>query len=79
MQGGSNARIGVVTAASGDPEDSGDYYKEMFSRYGAAEVYWIPVHEGNRGANSDPTVVANVNRMTGFFFGGGDQRRIINS
>ena len=79
-QGGPGiARLGIVTAASADPEDSRDYYFDLFLSRGAEEVYWVPVHEGNMDANSDPEVVDNINRMTGFFFGGGDQRRITNS
>ena len=80
IQGGVGvARMGIVTAASADPEDSAIFYDEIFRSYGAADVYWIPVHEGNTDANMDPDVVANIQTMTGFFFGGGDQRRVINS
>lgn len=32
-----------------------------------------------KGNNSDPAVVAKVRTLTGFFFGGGDQSRIIYS
>jgi len=73
------ARVGIVTAASFDPLDSAEYYEEMLLLYGAAETYWIPVHEANRPANSDPTVVSEIRRMTGFIFGGGDQSRVTNS
>ena len=79
-QGGAGvARMGVVTAASATPVDSAVYYNQMFTQYGAQEVYWIPVHEDNKEANSDPEVVARIQDMTGFFFGGGDQLRIVNS
>ncbi len=71
------ARIGIVTAASSDPADSGEWYVEQFLNYGAAEAYWIPVYVGNEDANSDPEVVDNILRMTGFMFGAGDQARII--
>ena len=80
LQGGiGNARIGVITAASADPEDSAEFYTQIFLDYGASETYWIPVHEANNGANMDPDVVARTQEMTGFFIGGGDQLRIINS
>jgi len=72
------ARVGIVTAASADPDVSAIYFDEMLKNYGALETYYIPVHEANRAANSDPTVVSNINRMTGFLFGGGDQARILN-
>ncbi|MET9728793.1 cyanophycinase [Streptomyces zaomyceticus] len=90
--GGPAARIGVITAASvpesqdpdaGDPERcsnsacNGAYYADLFKRHGAADAEWVPLdidHVAN--ADSD-AVVAQVNSMTGFFFGGGDQYRYI--
>jgi cyanophycinase len=42
-------------------------------------VYYIPVTVDTPGNNSNPAVVAHVRTLTGFFFGGGDQLRIINS
>ncbi|MFD6820815.1 cyanophycinase [Streptomyces sp. NPDC060085] len=90
--GGDKARIGVLTAASvpesqdpdaADPDKcsnsacNGDYYASLFKKHGAADAQWIPVdldHVAN--ADSD-SVVAQVNSMTGFFFGGGDQARYI--
>ena len=78
MSGGAGvARIGIVTAASSSPFDSADFYETIFAQYGAVETYWIPVWMGNPGAALDPSVVVEVERMTGFFFGGGDQSRII--
>ncbi|MEV6247717.1 cyanophycinase [Streptomyces sp. NPDC051742] len=90
--GGPAARIGVITAASvpesqdpdaGDPERcsnsvcNGAYYADLFKRHGAADAEWVPLdidHVAN--ADSD-AVVAQVESMTGFFFGGGDQYRYI--
>ncbi|MGW5176688.1 cyanophycinase [Streptomyces sp. NPDC004082] len=90
--GGAGARIGVITAASvpesqdpdaADPERcsnsacNGAYYADLFEKHGAAEAQWIPIdldHVAN--ADSD-AVVAQVDSMTGFFFGGGDQYRYI--
>ncbi len=51
----------------------------MFVRYGAAETYYIPVTVDTKGNNSDPAVVAHIKTLTGFFFGGGDQLRIMYS
>ena len=69
-----------MTAASADPVDSATYYQDLLENtYNVLETYWIPVHVGNTGANSDPEVVANISRMSGFFFGGGDQARIMES
>ncbi|MEK9518707.1 hypothetical protein EAO70_09905 [Streptomyces sp. adm13(2018)] len=90
--GGSQARIGVITAASvpesqdpdaGDPDRcsnsacNGASYANLFKRHGAADAQWIPIdldHLENADADS---VVAQVNAMTGFFFGGGDQYRYV--
>lgn len=90
--GGSRARIGVLTAASvpasqdphaDDPdkcsnsECNGAYYADLFRRHGAADAQWIPVdldHIANADADE---VVAQVESMTGFFFGGGDQYRYV--
>lgn len=90
--GGSRARIGVLTAASvpesqdphaNDPDRcsnsacNGAYYAGLFEKHGAADAQWIPVdldHVAN--ADSD-TVVDQINSMTGFFFGGGDQYRYV--
>lgn len=90
--GGPGARIGVLTAgsvpASRDPHAddpdrcansacNGAYYAALFERYGAADAQWIPVdldHVDN--ADSD-AVVEQVDSMTGFFFGGGDQYRYV--
>ncbi|MFJ5138591.1 cyanophycinase [Streptomyces sp. NPDC088707] len=90
--GGPGARIGVITAASvpesQDPHAddpalcsnsacNGAYYADFFKRHGAADAQWIPLdidHVAN--ADSD-AVVAQVESMTGFFFGGGDQYRYV--
>lgn len=90
--GGSRARIGVITAASvpasqdpdaDDPERcsnsqcNGAYYAGLFKRHGAADAQWIPLDlDSVSNADSD-TVVRQVNSMTGFFFGGGDQSRYL--
>lgn len=86
------ARIGVITAASlpdsqdpraGTPDasnarDNGAYYARLFQdRYGAAEAVWLPIDLDRVAASADPAVVALTRRMTGFFFGGGDQARLI--
>ncbi|MGW1514826.1 cyanophycinase [Streptomyces sp. NPDC002394] len=90
--GGPQARIGIITAASvpesqdpyaDDPDRcsnsacNGAYYADLFKRHGAADAQWIPLdidHVAN--ADSD-AVVAQVESMTGFFFGGGDQYRYL--
>jgi cyanophycinase len=77
------ARLGVVAAAGGDPccgpDSSFFYYNEMLTQYGAAEVYYIPVTVDSKEMNSDSGVVEKINDLTGFFFSGGDQQRVITS
>ncbi|GAA4605826.1 cyanophycinase [Actinoplanes octamycinicus] len=88
--GPGRARIGIVTAASSVPSEdpdagtpdcnnsvcNGDYYAELFRGYGA-EAQWIPIDLDHQAAADDPAVVAQVNSLTGFFFGGGDQFRYV--
>ncbi|MEU7008804.1 cyanophycinase [Streptomyces sp. NPDC046332] len=90
--GGPDARIGIITAASvpesqdphaGDPERcsnsacNGAYYAEVFKRHGAADAQWIPLDVDHVADADSDAVVAQVDSMTGFFFGGGDQYRYV--
>ncbi|MGW6485747.1 cyanophycinase [Streptomyces sp. NPDC055056] len=92
--GKGHARIGVLTAASvpesqdpnaGDPATcsnsacNGAYYADLFTRHGAADAQWIPVDIDHLSAADSDRVVTQVNSMTGFFFGGGDQYRYVTS
>lgn len=92
--GNGHARIGVLTAASvpesqdpnaGDPTKcsnsacNGTYYADLFRRHGAADAEWIPVDIDHVAEADSDRVVAQVNSMTGFFFGGGDQYRYVTS
>jgi len=73
------AKIGVVTAASENPEEIFEYYVDMFSRFGAASVVWIPVQESDLGAAFDEDVVETVLEMGGIFFSGGEPRWIVSA
>ncbi|MFI9152514.1 cyanophycinase [Streptomyces sp. NPDC053367] len=90
--GGSRARIGVLTAASvpesqdphaDDPERcsnsacNGAYYAGLFEKHGAADAEWIPVDLDHIANADSDAVVDQINSMTGFFFGGGDQHRYV--
>ncbi|MFI7239054.1 cyanophycinase [Streptomyces cyaneofuscatus] len=90
--GGARARIGVITAssvpASQDPyaddpdkcsnsECNGAYHAGVFKRHGAADAQWIPVDLDHIANADSDAVVRQVNSMTGFFFGGGDQSRYL--
>jgi len=85
------AKIGVITAASIPPSQDKKYgtpraknslvnggkYVEEFKTLGAADAQWIPIDLDNIHNNSNPDVIKQVNQMTGFFFGGGNQSRLI--
>ncbi|MEU3606268.1 cyanophycinase [Streptomyces sp. NPDC035033] len=90
--GGPKARIGVITAASvpesqdphaDDPDRcsnsacNGAYYAALFERHGAADAQWIPLDTDHVADADSDAVVAQVESMTGFFFGGGDQYRYV--
>ncbi|PWI13104.1 hypothetical protein DI272_02345 [Streptomyces sp. Act143] len=90
--GGTAARIGVITAASvpesqdpnaGDPDRcsnsvcNGAYYAALFEKHGAADAQWLPLDLDHIANADSDAVVAQVNSMTGFFFGGGDQYRYV--
>jgi cyanophycinase len=86
------AKIGVITAASlpesQDPDRgtaqasnaraNGQFYANLLKNtYGALDAQWIPIDLDTISNNSSQTVVNQINGMTGFFFGGGDQSRLI--
>ena len=70
------ARIGIITAANGDPVVSGEYYVDMFTRYQVAEAVWIPVTIDDTDAAHSPEIVDLVRSMTGIFLGGGEPWRL---
>lgn len=51
-------------------------YQPLFLKYGANPI-WIAVDESRISNNSNPVVVAQVESCSGFFFGGGDQSRVV--
>ncbi|GAA4876797.1 cyanophycinase [Kitasatospora terrestris] len=91
--GASNARIGIITAASDVPANdpnaadpntcsnsvcNGTYYANLLKNtYGAADAQWIPIDLDHVSNNSSQSVINQINSMTGFFFGGGDQSRLV--
>ncbi|MEH0981963.1 cyanophycinase [Micromonospora sp. CPCC 205556] len=89
--GPGKARIGIFTAAAPVPSEdpdagtpdcnnsvcNGDYYANLFKSYGALDAQWIPIDVDRPEAADDPAVVKQINSMTGFFFGGGDQYRYV--
>ncbi|MCZ7436937.1 cyanophycinase [Micromonospora sp. WMMC241] len=89
--GPGRARIGILTAGAPVPAEdpdagtpdcnnsvcNGDYYAELFRSYRAADARWIPIDLDRPGAADDPAVVRQIESMTGFFLGGGDQYRYV--
>lgn len=89
--GGRKAKIGVITAASVPPSrdsdagtvraansvSNGRIYTDLLRRYGAGQAEWVPIDLDHIGAAEDPRVVAQVESMSGFLFGGGDQMRLV--
>ncbi|MCW2945100.1 MAG: hypothetical protein JWR24_1817 [Actinoallomurus sp.] len=89
--GGPHARIGVITAASIPPSDdphagtpqaansvsNGRYYADLLKRHGAGDAQWIPIDLDHVEAADSQAVVDQVQSMSGFFFGGGDQARLV--
>ncbi|MFC4148773.1 cyanophycinase [Micromonospora mangrovi] len=89
--GPGKARIGIFTAGAPVPAEdpdagtadcnnsvcNGDFYAKLFASYGVADAQWIPIDLDHPGAAEDPKVVAQINSMSGFFFGGGDQYRYV--
>jgi cyanophycinase len=70
--GEGRAKIGVITAASSQARENGEHYKETFRRHGAADVQWIALGERPTGET-----LRQIRGLTGFFFGGGDQSRLL--
>jgi cyanophycinase len=73
LAGGPEARIVVFPTASSEP-DTGEYYQELFGRYGCEKVSVAEV--GEREDASDPDLVMSIREAGGIWFSGGDQRRI---
>jgi cyanophycinase len=89
--GQGKARIGIITAAS-KPESQdpnagtskasnsrtgGQYYVDRLTTLGAAEARWIEIDFDLQANNASPTIVALIKTMSGFWFGPGDQSRLM--
>jgi cyanophycinase len=74
MSGGSEARIVMITTATGTPDQVLAEYEQVFRKLGIRYVKELPI-SGRAGADS-PETVAALNGATGVFFSGGDQTRL---
>ncbi|PQO23486.1 cyanophycinase [Rhodobacteraceae bacterium WD3A24] len=72
-----NRVVGVVTTASGVPEEVFDAYRQVFERLGAERVEHIDIRDRD-GAN-DPARVADIRACGVIFMSGGDQMRLTNT
>jgi cyanophycinase len=73
--GGVKAKIAVMTAATSLPGEVGDDYIHVFERLGAESVH--VVHTDRREDSEREESIRTIEQMTGIFFTGGDQSRIV--
>ncbi len=74
LAGGSDARIAVIPMASSEYRKAGRKYVRGFNDLGVTEAKAFYVF-GPDDANKEEVSV-ELDRCTGFFFGGGDQRKL---
>jgi len=72
--GGLQARIVVMTVATGLPGEVGRMYIDVFERLGVEDVRVVDT--GRREDASDPKAIEAIQQATGIFFTGGNQSRI---
>lgn len=72
--GSTEARIVVMTVATGLPGEVGEQYIRLFERLGAADVQVVDT--ASRDDGDDPRALELIQEATGVFFTGGDQARI---
>jgi len=69
-----NKTVGVITTASGIPDEAFDGYEEAFTRIGAAATCHIRIREREDADNAEQ--VDAIRRCGVIFFSGGDQMRL---
>jgi cyanophycinase len=72
--GGLQARIAVMTVATGLPGEVGEQYLSLFEKLGVADVRVVDT--ARREDASDPKAIEAIGQATGVFFTGGNQARI---
>jgi len=72
--GGTQARIVVMTVATGLPDEVGRTYTQVFERLGVGDVQIVDT--ARQEDASDPKALEAIEKATGVFFTGGDQARI---
>lgn len=75
--GKGTAKIGIINAASADPVGGFQFYRDQFLKYGVLEANRIPIDLNHTDNNAKQEVLEMIYNQTGFFFGGGDQARVL--
>ncbi len=75
--GGSQARIRIITAASGDPEGVWQSYQNVFRALGVEDVQRLAIDDRD-SAHAAP-LQAEILQADGIFMSGGDQSKLMNS
>ena len=75
LSGGPNAKIRVITAASGVPDATWASYQAVFQDLGARNCEVVPML--TREDASEPNVVSLLAEADGIFITGGDQNRLM--
>ncbi len=75
--GGSQARIRIITAASGDPEGVWQSYQNVFRALGVEDVQRLAIDDRD-SAHAAP-LQAEILQADGIFMRGGDQSKLMNS
>jgi cyanophycinase len=73
--GGLQARVAIMTVATGSPREVGDRYTDVFRRLGAENIQVVDT--SRREDSDEQNNLEAVKNATGIFFTGGDQARIL--
>lgn len=75
--GGSQGRIRVITAASGDPESVWQSYRDVFTSLGVQDVQRLALDD--RASAHQPQLQAEILQADGIFMSGGDQSKLMDT
>jgi len=60
-----------------DAQKNGEDYVALLLKYGASAATWIPIDVDHIDNADNDKVIGTIANCTGYFFGGGDQERLI--
>lgn len=75
--GGTQGRIRVITAASGDPQGVWQSYRDVFMSLGVEDVQRLALDD--RASAHQPTLQAEILQADGIFMSGGDQSKLMDT